>query len=198
MNRFVILFLIFAAVHTNAQEAAVKEFFKKYFVELDISKHYSDWTKELDRNSSVDRYEFQNPELNDSIFINYKIKNHPLIADDSTKTFLSYKLRVNIDTILKKILDSVFIIHLYFIYGKGKIAKQKWSDNFKAIIKEAKCFDKEYRTYGEGNGNYYSGYAYDLRDKPAFPHILSITRTKNKSKEYILRFLYFIHYKNKE
>jgi len=193
MKRFVLPFLIFAYAPANAQETGVKEFFKKYFVALDISKYYSNWIKDLDLNSAVIKYEFQNHELNDSIFINYKIKNHPLIADDSTKAFLSYKLRVNIDTIKRVVLDSVFIIHLYFIYGKGKIAKQKRSGKFMAITKEANYFDKEYRVSGD-----YYGYAYDLKANPTFPYILSITLTRNKSKEYILRLLYFIHYKSRE
>jgi hypothetical protein len=193
MKQLLLPFLIFAYAQANTQEIDVKEFFSKYFVDLDISKHYSDWIKDLERNSSFFKYEFRNPELNDSTFINYKIKKHPLIADDSTKAFLSYKLRINIDTIAKKIVDSVFIIHLYFIYGKGEVAKQKRSGKFKAISKETKYLGREYRV----SGNYY-GYSYDLGDKPDFPYLLSITLTKNKAKEYILRLSYFFHYKIKE
>jgi len=193
MKRFVLPFLIFAYAQTNAQETGVKEFFNKYFVALDISKNYSEWIENLNLKSSVIKYEFQNPELNDSTFINYKIKTHPLIADDSTKAFLSYKLRINVDTIAKKILDSVFVIHLYFIYGKGNIAKEKRSDKFKALTKETKYLGREYQVSGD-----YYGYGYDLGNKLDFPYLLSITFTKNKSKEYILRLSYFIHYKNKE
>jgi hypothetical protein len=94
MNRLLLPFLIFAYAQANTQEIDVKEFFSKYFVDLDISKHYSDWIKDLERNSSVFKYEFRNPELNDSTFINYKIKKHPLIAEDTTKDFLTYKLRI--------------------------------------------------------------------------------------------------------
>jgi hypothetical protein len=196
MKRFVLPFLIFAYIDSNAQETGVKEFFKKYFIDLDISKHYSNWIKDLDLNPSIIKYEFQNPELNDTFFINYTIKNHPLIANDSTKAFLSYKLRINIDTITKKILDSIFIIHLYFIYGKGDVAKQKRSGKFKAIIKETKYLGREYQV----SGNYY-GYSYDLGDKPDLPdlpYLPSITLAKNKAKEYILRLSYFFHYKTKE
>ena len=198
MKRLVLTSLIFSCTLMNAQETAVKEFFNKYFFALNRWKHYSDWTTRLDENSAITKYEFLNPELNDSIYINYKISKYPLIPDDSTKAFLSYKLRVNVDTISNRIIDSVFLVQLFFIYGHGKIARQKMNDNFKLIIKEASCFDKEYKTYGRYNDNYYSGYSYDLRSRPAFPYTLNITWTKNKSKEYILWLSYLIHYKNKE
>lgn len=197
MKKIIFLFLIFAQVKAYNQEKDVTEFFIKYFFDLDRSKHYSDWINELNLNPSVTKYEFLNPELKDSIYINYKIKSHPLIADDSTKAFLSYKLRVNIDTITKKVLDSVFVIHLFFNYGKGDIAKEKRADKFKALIKETKYLGREYRISGD-----YYGYAYDLGVKPEFPYMTtympSITLTKNKSKEFILRLSYFFHYKNKE
>jgi len=193
MKRFILSFLIFSYGYINAQEIKVKEFFNKYFISLDISKYYTDWVKDLDSNSSIIKYKFQNPELDDPLYINYKIKSHPLIADDSTRSFLSYKLRVNIDTISKKILDSVFIIHLYFIYGKGNIARETRSAKFKEITKEKKYLGREYQVVG----NYY-GSAYDLGNKPEFPYVLNITFTKNKTKEYIMRLSYLIHYTTRE
>jgi hypothetical protein len=201
MRKILFILVIFCYVSSHAQEKSPQEYFIKYFLGLDISRPYTDWVKSLEQNSSVIKPEIYDRELFDPVYINYKISDHPFISGDSIKAFLSYKLRINVDTIKRKILDSVFVIHLYFIYGKGKDAKKKMTTKFMMERKELSNLGKEYPTHGMYNNNFYYGYAYDFKNDPTFPYLtypylFTIAWTKNKSKEYILRLTYFIHFEN--
>ncbi|HEU4859153.1 MAG TPA: hypothetical protein VFT15_04920 [Chitinophagaceae bacterium] len=201
MKAILFILVIISHVKSFGQKAVKEDFFLKYFAGLDISKPHTSWIKSLEQNASVLKYEIRNPELTDTIYENYRINDHPLIYDDSTKAFLNYKLKINIDTIQRIVLDSVFIIYLYFIYGKGEVARKKMADKFISARKETDYFGREFTLSGTDNDkkdHFYLGYAYDLKDNPAFPYLFTIAWTKNKKKEYILRLSYRIHYPNEK
>jgi len=201
MKRILFILVMISHVKSFGQKEVKEDFFIKYFVGLDISKPYTNWIKSLEQNASVLKYDIRNPELIDTIFENYRINDHLLIYDDSTKAFLNYKLKINVDTIKRMILDSVFIIYLYFIYGKGEVARKKMADKFIVARKETNYFGKEFTLSGTDNDkkdHFYLGYAYDLKDNSAFPYLFTIAWTKNKKKEYILRLSYRIHYPNEK
>lgn len=196
MKKILFILILFAHISSYAQDMDTKGFFIKYFCGLDISKNYAEWLKGFDQNSSIVKHEIRNPELTDTIFVNYKVIRHPLISEDSSNAFLNYKLKVNVDSIRQRIIDSIFIIHLYFNYGKGNGPKRKMSDGFNLVRKEATIFGKQFNLSGADNDNmdhYYTGYAYDSKRNPTWPYLFSVTWTKNKFKEYILRLSYFIH-----
>ena len=193
--------MVISHVKSFGQKEVKEDFFIKYFVGLDISKSYKNWIKSLEQNASVLKYEIRNPELSDTIFENYRINDHPLIYDHSTNAFLNHKLKINVDTIKRMVLDSVFIIHLYFIYGKGEVARKRMVDKFRMARKETNYFGKEGSFSGTDNDtkdHFYYGYAYNLNGNSAFPYLSTIAWTKNKKKEYILRLSHFIPYPNEK
>lgn len=196
MKKTLSILILITYIGAYGQKKVLEDYFTKYFIGLDISKPYASWIESLDKNPSLLKYEIRNPELSDTIFQNYKVYTHPLISDDSTKAFLNYKLKINVDTIKREILDSVFIVHLYFIYGKEESARKKMIDKFVLARKDKNYFGKEFTLNGPDNDkkdHYYHGFAYDLKNKSTFPYLFTLAWTKNKSKEYILRLSYFIH-----
>jgi hypothetical protein len=196
MRKILIILFLFYSTYSFSQLNDLKSFFHKYFAELNFTEHYSLWPKQLNKHPNL---LIQHPDSvkTDSTYVTYKLKSHPLIENDSTKVYLQFRHTVKTDTILKKIVDSLFSITLYIVYGQGKSKRQQMRKHYKFILREpigetAKYHFTEYYNYGK---SYYAGYTYEFGKPIMIPQPLSIAWTITQNKNYVLRINYLIYTK---